>query len=185
MRNGNLPAEQIRNRLIERKKYLLPTSTSGLIIENKLQLLLEAKKKISHSEFIQFHHKGEKWPKKLIFKNFELLNKVPNNFCALSDGSIIVCSDFFLDSDGSPQISGRKFLDLNDAFVKPYRSSTFGIYVGWNISTLTEFWPASQVAAKMYAFPRRPSISVSLNDVNQQWFLIPIRHTIIRNLSQH
>ena len=66
---------------------------------------------------------------------------------------------FFFDGN-LPQISGRKFLNMQDAFVKPYRSSTFGIYVGSNLSLLTESWPASQVMAKMYAFPRRPSPSV-------------------------
>ena len=102
---------------------------------------------------------------------------MPNNFCVLSDGFIIVCTDFFLDGN-LPQISGRKFLNMQDAFVKPYRSSTFGIYVGSNLSLLTESWPASQVMAKMYAFPRRPSPSVTLDNENQQWFLMPIRHTI-------
>ena len=45
IRSGNLPAEQIRNRLIEKKKYQLPTTSSGIIIENRVQLLLEAKRK--------------------------------------------------------------------------------------------------------------------------------------------
>lgn len=41
LRNGNLPTEQIRNRLLEKSKYQLPTTSSGLIIANKLQLALE------------------------------------------------------------------------------------------------------------------------------------------------
>jgi hypothetical protein len=35
--SGNLPVEQLRNRMIERFKYMLPTLSDGIIIEdNKL-----------------------------------------------------------------------------------------------------------------------------------------------------
>ena len=33
--SGNLPLEQIRNRLVERSKYLLPTSADGMILQTE------------------------------------------------------------------------------------------------------------------------------------------------------
>lgn len=44
LKSGNLPVEQIRNRLIEKHKYQLPTTASGEIIANKVAFALEAKK---------------------------------------------------------------------------------------------------------------------------------------------
>ena len=44
LRSGNLQAEQIRNRCIEKSKYQLPTTSCGTIIQNKVQLVFEAKK---------------------------------------------------------------------------------------------------------------------------------------------
>lgn len=106
-----------------------------MIIANKVELLLEAKRQFSPSRPIIFHHKGEKLPKRLIFCNFELINRPPNNFCAMSDGSVVICKDFFVDEvSGSSQIVGQKFLDLRDAFLKPFCSSKFGIYIGTNLS---------------------------------------------------
>ena len=178
LKSGNLPLEQIRNRLVEKKKYQFATTSTGMIISNKVQLLLEAQRTLSPLGPIQFHHKGEKLPKKLIFVNFELLNRTPNNFCAMSDGSIIVCKDFVIDDNGSSHIIGQKFCHMSDAFVKPFRSSNFGIFLGTNLSEIREIWPASQVTAKIYAFPRRPNGAINIEDKEQQWFLIPLRHTI-------
>jgi hypothetical protein len=44
IRSGNLQAEQIRNRCVEKSKYQLPTTSCGTVIESKVQLMLEAKK---------------------------------------------------------------------------------------------------------------------------------------------
>lgn len=97
----------------------------------------------------------------------------------MSDGSVVVCQDFLNDeTNGSPQLSGRRFLNMSDAFVKPYRSSDFGIFLGSNLSKCTQLWPASQVTAKIFAFPRRPGGTVNIDDANQEWYLLPIRHTI-------
>ena len=51
-RSGNLQAEQIRNRCVEKSKYQLPTASCGTIIQNKLQLLLEASK--NNRNMLQF-----------------------------------------------------------------------------------------------------------------------------------
>jgi hypothetical protein len=44
IRNGFLLPEKIRNRLVEKSKYQLPTTCCGLIIDNKIKLDLEASK---------------------------------------------------------------------------------------------------------------------------------------------
>lgn len=68
LRSGNLQAEQIRNRLIEKAKYQLPTTDCGTIIENKVQLMIESKKRNSKLKgLLKFVDRGERWPKKLVF----------------------------------------------------------------------------------------------------------------------
>jgi hypothetical protein len=67
LRSRNLPTEQLRNRPVEKKKYQLPTTASGVIIDNKVQLLLEAKRKSNACAPIQYHHKGGNLPKKMFF----------------------------------------------------------------------------------------------------------------------
>lgn len=95
IRNGYLLPEQIRNRLVEKSKYQLATTSCGLIICNKMKLELEASKRFSNGDNTpKFLHHGDKWPKKLIFRNYTLSNKFPNNVCLMKDKSIVVCTDF-------------------------------------------------------------------------------------------
>ena len=49
-------------------------------------------------------------------------------------------------------IVGRKFRCLQPAFVKPYLSSDYGIYLGSNLSEVTERWPVTNVTAKIQFF---------------------------------
>ena len=186
---GNLPAEQIRNRLLEKCRYEFPTTSSGHIIQNSVQLSLEARKKSPKNKFsVELYCRGEKWPKKLIFPNFELSNKVPNNFCSLIDGSIVLCSDFFYGEDECLKIVGRKFNNLSDAFPAPYFSSEYGTFLACNLSPSSAIYNSHDITAKIYAFPKLPEkLSPSndsktaedfINDKTQNWILIPIRHTI-------
>jgi hypothetical protein len=67
---GSKPCEQIRNRLIERQKYLMPTSADGLIVSTgkELQDLAELqRKKEAGSELflLEFIDRGEKHPQVL------------------------------------------------------------------------------------------------------------------------
>ena len=58
LKSEKLPLiEQIRNRLIEKKKHQFATTSTGMIISNKVQLLLEAQRTLSPLGPIQFHHK--------------------------------------------------------------------------------------------------------------------------------
>ena len=187
--SGNLPAEQIRNRLLEKCRYELPTTSSGHLIQNSVQLKLEARRKSPRNKSpVELYCRGEKWPKKLIFPNFELSNKAPNNFCSLVDGSIVLCSDFFYGEDGCLKIVGRKFENLTDAFSSPYCSSEYGTFLAWNLSPSPAIYNSNDITAKIYAFPKLPAkltpsndsktIDDFIKDKTQSWILIPIRHTI-------
>ena len=61
IRSGNLQAEQIRNRCIEKSKYQLPSTCCGTVIENKVQLMLEARK--NNDRQLKFVNKGDRWRK--------------------------------------------------------------------------------------------------------------------------
>jgi hypothetical protein len=56
LRSGNLQAEQIRNRCVEKSKYQLPTTSCGTIIETKVQLMLEGIK--NNSRVLKYCNKG-------------------------------------------------------------------------------------------------------------------------------
>lgn len=181
LKSGNLPAEQIRNRLIEKHKYQLPTTSSGEIIENKVSLALEAKKRFSKSmALIKFVSNGVKRPKRLIFYNFELTNKPPNNVCLLNDGSFVVCYDFERSSGDSVIIIGRKFLKLQNAFVKPYVSSKFNVFIGSNLSNNDETWEISNLKCKVYILPRMPKGKPNIEDHDQEWHLQPMLHSMLK-----
>lgn len=153
--SGNLPAEQIRNRLLEKCRYELPTTSSGHIIQNSVQLELEARRKSPKNKFhVELYCRGEKWPKKLIFSNFELSNKAPDNFCSLIDGSIVLCSDFFYCEDGCLRIVARKFETLSDAFPEPYCSSEYGTFLACDLSPSSAVYNPQEITAKIYAFPK-------------------------------
>lgn len=181
LRSGNLPAEQIRNRLIEKAKYELPTSSSGDIIANKVELMLEAEKMgnfNTRGPLKLVVNRNIMLPKRLVFKKFELLSSEPNNVCLMNDGSVVVCLDFVNEANGNILIRGRKFEVLNSAFMSPYDSRIAHVYEGCNLSNTHEHWQASNVQGKMYPLPKRPkSISVSLNDVSLSWYLLLLHHT--------
>jgi|LakMenEpi03Aug12_release.lakeMendotaPanAssembly.Ray.scaffolds.fasta_scaffold549526_1 hypothetical protein len=70
----------------------------------------------------------------------------------------MVCSDFLYNDINFLHlfIFGSKFHCLQPAFVKTCLSSNYGIYLGSNLSEVTERWPVKNEAAKIQAFPRRP-----------------------------
>ncbi len=105
----------------------MATTSSGLIISNKLKLELEASKRFSHDDSPKYFHHGDKWPKKLVFKNYTLSNKFPNNVCLMKDGSVVVCANFKY-RDNSLFLIGQTFHKLDCPFRKPYVATDFHIY---------------------------------------------------------
>ena len=176
LRSGYLPSEQIRNRLIEKAKYQLPTTSCGQVISNKIQLEMEASKKSSRS--VQFINNGEKWPKKLVFDSYTISNKFPNNICLLKDGSIVVCTDICRNSSNRLAIVGREFGTLTTPFTKPYLATDHHIYRASNISVEESSWYIKDIKAKCYAFPLRPTAITNIFDSGQHWFMSPRLHTL-------
>lgn len=96
--SGHKGVEQLRNRLIERRLNLLPTSSVGLIINTAESFEIEAKKSaVSRSNsnvFVKFIPNREiSSPKKLFFSTFVLGYQYPNNVCMLLNGSVIIVND--------------------------------------------------------------------------------------------
>ena len=76
-KSGYLLADQIRNRLAERSKYLIPTNGEGeLLTESEFFNLTKNTK-------ILLLSRGSKRPKTLTLTHFKISNRFPNNFCSL------------------------------------------------------------------------------------------------------
>lgn len=157
--SGHKGAEQLRNRLIERRLYLLPTSSVGLIINTAESFEIEAKKSaVSRSNsnvFVKFIPNREiSSPKKLVFSTFVLGYQYPNNVCMLL-GSVIIVNDKveFLNGSGKYTLIGVKFRKLENAFVKPYVSSHFKTYLASDVSSFDE-WIKGKMEAITFKFLR-------------------------------
>ena len=187
--SGNLPVEQLRNRLIERSLYLLPTSADGLILNSDESFEIEASKSVagksSKNVFIKFIVNRSKTKKQLVFSTFVLGNQYPNNVCVLRNGSIIIVKDIveFPTGSGTYTLVGVKFRSLENAFVKPYVSSHFKTYLASNVSSIDE-WDFTSIQGKMEAIPYKfvatKNVEFPVIDSprsKQKWFVVPIHHT--------
>ena len=134
--SGNKPVEQLRNRLIERYKYLLPTMSDGAVItSNKIFRLEVAKSELTNSGgqriVVEYTIERGDDPKKTItFPNFKVTNKFPDNVIRMKSGAFVVCTDIHESPKGSKHfwITCRKFGKLENAFTQPFVSSKFGMY---------------------------------------------------------
>lgn len=190
LRSGNKPLEQIRNRLVERSKYLLPTTADGMIMNSFEQFKLEVKKceaKNSNKKIVLDFTvtKGLNGLKKLTFPNFVLSNKFPNNVCILKNKDIVVCQDIieYPLKSNIFLIIGIKWKVKENAFSVPFLSSDHSIYVVSKLDNRIGEWNVNCIAAKMYALPYKltdykvlPDISCTENPC--EWFVTPIRHTL-------
>lgn len=184
LRSGNLPVEQIRNRLIERSKYMLPTSSDGLIIADKFDLEREVRLKHAKEQNspVKFFEKGEKWPQKLYFAEFIISNKFPNNICLMKDGSVIVCSQIILNSNFSNApdytLIGRKFSKMENAFVAPFISSEFNIFKASDLNESSVSFNVRELKCKMCPFPLEPTGPPNILDPSIKWYLVPLHHSV-------
>ena len=176
IRSGNLQAEQIRNRCVEKSKYQLPTTSCGTIIETKVQLMLEGIK--NNSRVLKYCNKGGRWPKQIFFNNFVLTNLFPNNIFLDNQKSAFVCVDILACSGMElVKIVARKFVSLENAHVQPYRSSDHNIFSAHTLSAPTFFRYPSQIFCKMMALPLNPTPPISFENEELRWYLVPLLHT--------
>lgn len=188
LRSGNLATEQIRNRLIEKKKYALPTGQDGMILTNFEQFKVEAarlekSRNPNANVIVEFIDDGDSG-KTIKFPQFTLSNRFPNNVCLMKNGSIVVCKDFIESPEGSGVflMQGLKFRLLENCYTSPFPSSKFGIYFGSKIETRLNEWNLNGVCGKIYAIPSDfheksqnvPDISIA----KCKWYLSPIFHTL-------
>lgn len=131
--SGNLPLEQIRNRLVERSKYLLPTSADGMIINSSKQFHIELKKLEANKSGKKIVVTFTEWKgtRKIVFPDFVLTNKYPNNICLLKNGNIVVCKDLIESPPKSKVflIIGSLFKVREPACVQPYLSSDYDTFL--------------------------------------------------------
>lgn len=183
----NRPVEQIRNRLMERSKYLLPTGPDGLIISTYQQFQIEAAKLVLKNKEVNFviefqNNKGEK-EKSLRFPRLTLTNKFPENICLLKNGSIVVCVDIFETEEKDVLlISGFKFRNLKDVYKEPFSSSKYHVHIASNISIRPSEWNVNNLAGKMYITPHKCVDDIKtipdLFSPTKKWFVSPIFHTL-------
>lgn len=186
LKSGNKIAEQISNRLIERSTYLLPTTADGMILatsqEFKKELMRTEALRTQQNIFVEFFSKGDKWPKKLRFTTFTLSNRFPNNVCMLKKGAVFVVTDIveFPKGSGCLYIVGQKFGKITDAFLNPFPSSDFHIYVASKLTSSIFEYRISSIKCKMYALPYKwdkKQGEASITNANQKWFVAPLQHT--------
>ena len=157
--SGNKPVEQIRNRLTERNKYLLPTSADGLILCHAEDFyaqaeLMEQKEAGAKHILLEFVDKGERFPKKLRFAKFTLSTVFPDNICLLNNGKVFVCKEISKNPrNNNLTVSGFRFQSTTTAFQQPYPSTDYHIQI---VSKLEEYLhdiSIQQIKGKMYALP--------------------------------
>ena len=191
--SGNKTVEQLKNRLIERYKYLLPTLAVGSIITSTKLFELEVAKEelrnsVGHRIVVDFTiGRGVDPMKKLTFPDMIVTNKFPKNILLMTNGSVVVCTDIKEHPEGSNifWMNCAKFRKLENAFVVPFVSSKYEIYLVSQYSELFDEFNANKIAAKMFAFPNQlkpdcdklPNIIDPLS--SQKWFVTPIRHSLI------
>lgn len=189
MRSGNLPVEQIRNRLIERSKYLLPTGSDGLIISTYQQFQIEAArlkmKDKNLNVVIEFqNNKGPNNSQIMRFPRFTLTNQFPDNVCILKSGSIVVVADIFETEKDVFLIAGFKFRQLKNIYDDPFPSSKFHTYIASKISVRPSEWNLNNIAGKIYITPHLKNTSNivrTMPDIRSpinKWNVCPIFHTL-------
>lgn len=185
LRSGHLPVEQIRNRLMERSKYLLPTGPDGLILTNFQHFQLEAAKirmkQNPGNILIEFTNNPD-GIQVMRFPSFSLSNQFPDNVCLLKNGSVVVCVGMVEYPEGSKVylITGYKFGQLDDCYTEPFLSSRFHIYIASKISQRLSEWNINNICGKMYPTPYKYDGQQlpSLCDEKQKWNMTPLFHTI-------
>lgn len=83
---------------------------------------------------------------RVVFKEFTLTTRAPDNICCLRDGSIINVITFITSNEGTFVI-GNKYHSLTNFYTKPCDSSDFGIYIVKRIGDIQK-WELNKIAYK-------------------------------------
>lgn len=126
---------------------------------------------------LAFFRKGERWPKRLVFADFVLTNNFPNNVILSNDVMVYVCIDIVV-NQGDVFIKAKKLVTLRNAFITPYVSSKFRIFLGAKLSEETFTLRPSQILAIMMALPMNPFPPISFHNEEFEWYLVPLLHSL-------
>lgn len=189
--SGNKPVEQIRNRLTERNKYLLPTSADGLILAHAEDFyaqaeLMEQQEAGSKHILLEFVNKGAKYPKQLRFAKFTLSTVFPDNICLLNNGKVFVCTEISNNlRNNSLSVSGFRFQMTATAFQQPYSSLDYHIQIVSKLEEDLHEISIQQIKGKMYALPMPISSEELIRDEipemsckKTKWYVSPLFHTL-------
>lgn len=87
----------------------------------------------------------------IVFKNWRLTCKKPNNCAYLLDQSVVLIENF-VQTEGNIILIGRKFIEKINFFDYPLASSMLGCYKVKNLSGL-QHWPIAQLTCKGFIVP--------------------------------
>lgn len=85
-------------------------------------------------------------------KDFILNIRNGNNCCRLTNGDIVLISNFIERSEGFRLVIGKRFLKVNDFFSKPCNSSKLGIVLVSDLGQL-QSWDLKEITMKCVLFP--------------------------------
>ncbi len=125
---------------MERFLYLLPTRGDGKILRSAEMFELEVAKFYNKSSkrlvVLEFNiGRGKKPTKTVIFSDFSITNKFPNNVFLMQNDTVVVCFDILNDSNTNViRIGVRTFSSLESAFKVTYDSSRFNTSLGSKLS---------------------------------------------------
>lgn len=129
IRKGEKPLAQIIKRKSEQNSHLF-----GMIEINKKYPMCEKE----HTNGPTININICKQYKKIIFPNFILHINHPNNCCTLISGDIIIIENI-VDLQGDLKLIGRKFLTIQNFYVRPCESKEIGICLIDNVGPLQMF----------------------------------------------
>jgi hypothetical protein len=188
--SGYHAVEQIRNRLAERNKYLLPTADNGMILTDSKALFKQAtiQKQQEAGEshiLLEFVDKGEKNKKKLRFAKFTITNKFPDNVCLMTNGRVLICTDIFrLPRTGEILLSGQVFKKIENPYFNSDFQNNYYISIASSIDSNCTELNIKGLRAKMYALPLpHPTAELKeLPDITTckitKWYLSPLFHCL-------
>ncbi|XP_022177327.1 uncharacterized protein LOC111038505 [Myzus persicae] len=159
IKGNNKPLEQIGKRLGQIFSIHLPFSSTA----DKSNF---PKFKNAHSNGpLPVHCSGLQYST-VIFSNFTIKILPPNNCCGTKKGDIIIVENICYSTElNCYVIVGRTFLNKNDFFKKPCKSSSLGIFEVQKQSVL-KCWPITEIITKYVFF-----------EYKQSYITFPLLHT--------
>ncbi|XP_077277432.1 uncharacterized protein LOC143905729 [Temnothorax americanus] len=138
IRKKDKPLQQIVNRIYEE-------NFAELSEENNLNVKPKLFNKHDNGPLNQFLCNSQ-W-EKIVFSNFTLKIKDPNNCCSLNNGDIVLIKNI-ASNNKNIVIIGNKYNSKKDFYNEPCNSSDLGIYLVDNVVNDLQSWNISEISHK-------------------------------------